>query len=995
MAPSRIDEGSAVEDRGIVELDAPTAARPASVNRWLLAAGFLLWIGSCAAAFWAQYQIFPLQQLQQSLLFYVLAAALAIPALLLIERQVPLPETLPVAAPVSPWRSWRSFIALTWLAAGIFAAGMCVHVLLTSTAYHQALLYWIAGLGLIAAALVLGARRPFDLQLRPRSRSQWIELGIVLTIIALALALRLPHLEQIPPEVHGDEAACGLEARQILAGRVPNLFTVGWYHIPYLSFAISAASMWIFGDTLYGFRMASVIQGSLSVLLLYLLARRLFTVRVATLAAFLLAVSHWSVHFSRSGINYMQAQFATLLVLYFVVRAVQDRRAIDWLLAGYSAGLCFNVYYSARLAPVLAAAYLLHRILRERGFLRAHWPGMAACVLGAIIFLGPMGIVFSKSPKTLMSRTQMVFLFSEASLKHEFYTYRVDTIPEVLREQVERTLTAFNWRGETSLQHNHKAPLLDFWSSALLVVGVIGFSLRLLRSRYFLVAVWLWLTLIMGSVLTVDAMFSPRVIIVVPALFLFPALFIDAGWRAAGGLLGRFGGLAFALLVGAFLALSAQANYRDYFERHIHELQPAGINTILSRYIDGINDRYQIYLIGNLSLRYDTEHFLIPDVDGVDVRTAPLALPLRRIPAKKGVAFLVTYASEDAVARFRPIQEAYPNGRSSILKTAIGVPVFHVHIVEHDDLVAANPQAELEAKPMSAQPLAQAQARPAVPRRAGAARPRRPTPASRGTAWLAMPSTQEPRDVAVASDGSLFVIDRLLHEVHHYDAKGRLLGKITTGSDGPFDDPRGIALGPDGNVLVLESKRTLVQVLTRNGQLVKTIRLPGGYYPSNVDVDAAGSLYVADTGQSRVVRLDPDGKVTLIGRDAAPAALNQPTDVVPVPGGEMYVADSANQRVVVFGPDGKLRREWPVPPSATFPGPHLLVSEGSVFFSHPEGGRVLRYDLQGNLLAEIGAGSLMQPVGMATDEKGILYVVDATARGIFRYDVRQGQLPGK
>jgi sugar lactone lactonase YvrE len=109
----------------------------------------------------------------------------------------------------------------------------------------------------------------------------------------------------------------------------------------------------------------------------------------------------------------------------------------------------------------------------------------------------------------------------------------------------------------------------------------------------------------------------------------------------------------------------------------------------------------------------------------------------------------------------------------------------------------------------------------------------------------------------------------------------------------------------------------------------------------------------------------------------------------------MFVADSANQRVVVFGPDGKLLREWPVPPSATFPGPHLLLAGDSVFFSHPESGRVLRYDLQGNLLAEIGTGGLIQPVGMASDDKGVIYVLDAAARGIFRYDVRQDQLPGK
>src|SRR5579862_8124885 len=47
-----------------------------------------------------------------------------------------------------------------------------------------------------------------------------------------ALALRLPGLSDIPYVVHGDEAACGLEALRWLDGGVPSLLSVGWYGLP-------------------------------------------------------------------------------------------------------------------------------------------------------------------------------------------------------------------------------------------------------------------------------------------------------------------------------------------------------------------------------------------------------------------------------------------------------------------------------------------------------------------------------------------------------------------------------------------------------------------------------------------------------------------------------------------------------------------------------------------------------------------------------------------
>src|SRR4029079_9811206 len=103
---------------------------------------------------------------------------------------------------------------------------------------------------------------------RPRfTRARIATIAVLLGIVALAVALRLPNLSTIPPDVHADEAATGLDARVLLHGNWGDLFRLGWSGIPQLSYAVDAASMRIFGDDLYGLRIASIFQGGAALIL--------------------------------------------------------------------------------------------------------------------------------------------------------------------------------------------------------------------------------------------------------------------------------------------------------------------------------------------------------------------------------------------------------------------------------------------------------------------------------------------------------------------------------------------------------------------------------------------------------------------------------------------------------------------------------------------------------------------------------------------------------
>ncbi len=133
----------------------------------------------------------------------------------------------------------------------------------------------------------------------------------------------------------------------------------------------------------------------------------------------------------------------------------------------------------------------------------------------------------------------------------------------------------------------------------------------------------------------------------------------------------------------------------------------------------------------------------------------------------------------------------------------------------------------------------------------------------------------DPQGVAVLSDGTVAVADRGRARLYLLDFDGEtfaLHGELTA----DFVAPTHLtAHGP--YLVVADPGQNVIQVLHRDGTLVGTHAGPdpadGGFFnaPHGVAVDAFGRVFVADTGQKRVVTLSgavppvPPAEVTLTG----------------------------------------------------------------------------------------------------------------------------------
>jgi sugar lactone lactonase YvrE len=134
--------------------------------------------------------------------------------------------------------------------------------------------------------------------------------------------------------------------------------------------------------------------------------------------------------------------------------------------------------------------------------------------------------------------------------------------------------------------------------------------------------------------------------------------------------------------------------------------------------------------------------------------------------------------------------------------------------------------------------------------------------------------------------------------------------------------PVGIAVAPDGRVVVPEPTLNRVRVISPTGVVgilagtgVAGFSGDGGQAasaqingPRDSAFDGAGNIYIADRDNDRIRRISPDGIITTVagsgvrgfagdGGPAVAAQLNNPVGVAVDAGGNIYIADSLNLRI--------------------------------------------------------------------------------------------------
>lgn len=177
-------------------------------------------------------------------------------------------------------------------------------------------------------------------------------------------------------------------------------------------------------------------------------------------------------------------------------------------------------------------------------------------------------------------------------------------------------------------------------------------------------------------------------------------------------------------------------------------------------------------------------------------------------------------------------------------------------------------------------------------------------------------------------------------------------------------------------------------------QAVQLVGGPGQLTtPRNMAVANDGRIYVADTGNHRIVVFSPQGEMLLTWGEfgAEPGQFNEPWDVAVGPDGYIYVADTWNHRIQKFTPEGEFVTAWGAFVSTegqlgemgVFWGPRAIAftKDGNLLVTDTGNKRVQVFSPDGQPITQFGGagvedGYFDEPVGIAVDSNGNIYVAD-------------------
>jgi uncharacterized protein (TIGR03437 family) len=301
-----------------------------------------------------------------------------------------------------------------------------------------------------------------------------------------------------------------------------------------------------------------------------------------------------------------------------------------------------------------------------------------------------------------------------------------------------------------------------------------------------------------------------------------------------------------------------------------------------------------------------------------------------------------------------------------------------------------------------------------------------------------------PTGVAVDSAGNLYIADSLNCRIRKVASGGSIStfagnGTLSYSGDGSaasqaqLNSPQGVAADAAGNLYLADTLNNVVRKVSPNGTISNFAGNGGAgssgdgsaatsaqlHGPQGLAVDASGNLFIADTMNAKVRKVSANGVITTVagsgtpgyggdGGAAASAQLNLPMGVAVDSSGNLYIADFGNSRVRKVSASGAIistvagngtagySGDGGPAVKAQLTGPQGVAVDaaGNLYIADTENNLIREVTLDGLIATAAGNGiagysgdggqatnaQVGNPVGVAVDAAGNIYIVDASTR---------------
>lgn len=224
---------------------------------------------------------------------------------------------------------------------------------------------------------------------------------------------------------------------------------------------------------------------------------------------------------------------------------------------------------------------------------------------------------------------------------------------------------------------------------------------------------------------------------------------------------------------------------------------------------------------------------------------------------------------------------------------------------------------------------------------------------------------QSPRDVAVASNGDIYVADTYNSRIQKFNSAGVYQSQFGSagGQNGQFNYPQGIALDSSNNIYVADTNNYRIQVFNSAGVYQSQFGSNGsadGQFSSPIDIviDSSNNIYVAD--YSRIQKFDSNGVhlATFGAGGSGDGQFSRIEGIALDEDGNIFASDSNNYRIQKFNSAGVYQSQF-----GTYgygdgqldnPSGLVLDSNGDILVVDLDNERVQKFNSEGQFLSNIG-----------------------------------------
>ncbi len=306
-----------------------------------------------------------------------------------------------------------------------------------------------------------------------------------------------------------------------------------------------------------------------------------------------------------------------------------------------------------------------------------------------------------------------------------------------------------------------------------------------------------------------------------------------------------------------------------------------------------------------------------------------------------------------------------------------------------------------------------------------------------------------PYDVFVDGSGNIYIAEEHNHWIRKVDTSGIISIVAGDGTDGfsgdggpatsaSLDVPEGVFVDGSGNIYIVDTGNHRIRKVDTSG-IITTVAGNGFHgfsgdegpatsasltWPEGVFVDASGNIYIADTSNQRVRKVDTSGIISTVAGDgtrgfsgdggpATSASLNGPSGVFVDGSGSIYIADEYNDRIRKVDTSGIITTvagngtrafsgDGGPATSASLDGPSGVFVDGlgNIYIADEHNHRIRKVDTSDIISTVAGDGTrgfsgdggpatsarLSSPLAVFMDGLGNIYIADGGNHRIRKVD---------